>query len=82
MDGDPRLFEKNVVDLRECLQDVLNDAMNRGRAGNLEAMSALSSLLVKITVSAGIDLEDFMEGLEMLFVVQASWEDLEPETLH
>lgn len=82
MDGDHRLFEKNVADLRDCLQDVINDAANRGRGSTLEIMSALSTVLIKTTVHAGIDVDDFIGGLQMLFVMETAWENLEPEVYH
>ena len=82
MDGDPRVFQKNVDDLRDCLQDVINDASNRGRGSTLEIMSALSTVLIKTSVSAGIDVDDFMGGLHMLFMMETVWEQMEPEVLH
>jgi len=82
MDGEHRVFEKNVADLRDCLQDVINDAANRGRGNTLEIMSALSTMLIKTSVSAGIDVDDFIEGLQMLFVMETAWEQMEPEVYH
>jgi len=82
MDGDYSVSEKNVLDLRDCLQDVINDAANRGRGNTLEIMSALSTMLIKTSVSAGIDVDDFIEGLQMLFVMETAWEQMEPEVYH
>jgi hypothetical protein len=82
MDGEYRVFEKNVADLRDCLQDVINDAANRGRGNTLEAMSALSTVLIKMSVNAGIDVDDFIGGLQMLFVMETAWKNLEPEVYH
>jgi len=82
MDGDYSVSEKNVLDLRDCLQDVINDAANRGRGNTLEVMSALSTMLIKTSVSAGIDVDDFIEGLQMLFVMETAWEQMEPEVYH
>jgi len=82
MDGDYGVFEKNVADLRDCLQDVINDAANRGRGNTLEVMSALSTILIKTSVRAGIDVEDFMDGLHMLFMIETAWEHMEPEVMH
>ena len=82
MDGEYRVFEKNVADLRDCLQDVINDAANRGRGNTLEAMSALSTVLIKMSVNAGIDVDDFIGGLQMLFVMETAWEQMEPEVYH
>lgn len=82
MDGDHRLFEKNVADLRDCLQDVINDAANRGRGNTLEVMSALSTVLIKTSVHAGIDVDDFIGGLHMLFMMETVWEQMEPEVYH
>ena len=78
----PEHSEKNILDLRDCLQDVINDAANRGRGSSIEVMSALSSMLIKTSVEAGIDIEDFMEGIEVLYMVQTGWEGGEPEVLH
>jgi len=82
MDGEYRVFEKNVADLRDCLQDVINDAANRGRGNTLEAMSALSTVLIKMSVNAGIDVDDFIGGLQMLFVMETAWEQMESEVYH
>lgn len=82
MDGEYKVFEKNVSDLRDCLQDVINDAANRGRGNTLEAMSALSTVLIKMSVNAGIDVDDFIGGLQMLFVMETAWEQMEPEVYH
>ena len=82
MDGEYRVFEKNVADLRDCLQDVINDAANRGRGNTLEAMSALSTVLIKMSVNAGIDVDDFIGGLQMLFMMETAWKNLEPEVYH
>jgi len=82
MDGDYSVSEKNVLDLRDCLQDVINDAANRGRGNTLEIMSALSTMLIKTSVSAGIDVDDFIGGLQMLFVMETAWKNLEPEVYH
>jgi len=82
MDGEYRVFEKNVADLRDCLQDVINDAANRGRGNTLEAMSALSTVLIKMSVNAGIDVDDFIGGLQMLFVMETAWKNLAPEVYH
>jgi len=64
------------------LQDVINDAANRGRGSSIEVMSALSSMLIKTSVEAGIDIEDFLEGIEVLYMVQTGWEGGKPEVLH
>jgi len=82
MDGDYSVSEKNVLDLRDCLQDVINDAANRGRGNTLEIMSALSTMLIKTSVSAGIDVDDFIGGLQMLFIMETAWKNLEPEVYH
>ena len=78
----PEHSEKNILDLRDCLQDVINDAVNRGRGSSIEVMSALSSMLIKTSVEAGIDIEDFLEGIEVLYMVQTGWEGGKPEVLH
>jgi hypothetical protein len=45
-------------------------------------MSALSTMLIKTSVSAGIDVDDFIGGLQMLFIMETAWKNLEPEVYH
>ena len=62
-------FEKDASSLHDAIQDVINDAVNAGDACDAEILAALSVLLVKASLRAGMSLDDFLEGIELNYYV-------------
>ena len=69
-------FEKDASSLHDAIQDVINRAVNEGHACDAEILAALSVLLVKASLRAGLSLDDFLEGIELNYHVATCGESV------
>jgi len=75
-------YEDDTAELHNSIQSVINDAVNTGHACDAEVMSALSILLIKASLRAGLSLEEFLEGIELNYYVAACNEAILDDVSH